>query len=421
MGDVPFHEVYIHGLVRDSEGQKMSKSKGNILDPIDVIDGIELEPLVKKRTSGLMRPKDAPKIEKQTRKTMPDGIPAFGTDALRFTFAALATTGRDVVLSMARVEGYRNFCNKLWNATRYVLMNTENQDCGQDNGKLELNAADHWILSRLQDTSRQVTEALEQYRLDHVANAIYDFTWNEYCDWYLELSKPVLNDPASSEQALRGTRHTLVQVLEAILRLSHPVMPYITEEIWQKVGPLAGKQGETIMRQPFPLVDDSLLSDTATQEMEWVKACILGVRKIRGEMNISPGKPLPVFLQDGSDTDKALLSRHQHYLNNLARIESITWLEKGDEAPESATSLVGDMKVLIPMAGLIDKEAETSRLMKEIERLEKDYQRTEGKLSNSQFVDRAPEAVVEKERAKLTEMQTAIGNLKSQLKRIQAI
>ena len=420
-GQVPFKEVYIHGLVRDGHGQKMSKSKGNVLDPIDLIDGIDLDTLVSKRTSSLMQPKMAAKVEKATRSEFPDGIQPFGTDALRFTFAALASTGRDIKFDLQRSEGYRNFCNKIWNAARYVLMNTEEKDCGQTGGELELSMADLWILSRLQDTIRQVTEAIEQYRFDHAAQAIYEFTWNEYCDWYLELSKVVLNNDDSSEAQQRGTRHTLVNVLETLLRLMHPIMPYITEEIWQRAAPLAGVEGDTIMLQSYPISDDAMVNANAETEMEWVMSFILGVRTIRGEMNIPPGKPLPVLLANGSNKDAALLDSNKAYLNGIARLESVTWLDNADEAPESATALVGEMQVLIPMAGLIDKEDELARLNKQVEKLQKDLQRTEGKLNNEKFTSKAPEAVVEKERQKVAEMQSSMSNLIQQIAKIEAL
>ncbi|MEJ2396274.1 MAG: valine--tRNA ligase, partial [Candidatus Thiodiazotropha sp.] len=301
MDDVPFHEVYVHGLVRDSHGHKMSKSKGNVLDPIDLIDGITLEDLVQKRTSGMMQPQLANKINQLTRKEFADGIPSFGTDSLRFTFAALAATGRDIKFDLGRIEGYRNFCNKLWNASRYVMMNVEGQDCGvgapttghsEPVAELERSLADRWILSRLQKTKRAVAEAFESYRFDHAAQAIYEFTWNEYCDWYLELCKPVLNDDNASEAAKRGTRRTLVRVLENLLRLAHPIMPFITEEIWQRAAPLAGVEGETIMNRPFPTLRQSLVDEAAETEMAWVMQFILGIRKIKGEMNIAPAKPV---------------------------------------------------------------------------------------------------------------------------------
>jgi len=421
MDDVPFKEVYIHGLVRDSHGDKMSKSKGNVLDPIDLIDGIELETLVAKRTSGMMQPQLAKKIEKQTRKDFPDGIPSFGTDALRFTFAALASTGRDIKFDLGRIEGYRNFCNKLWNASRFVLMNAEGEDCGQHGGEMELSAADRWILSKLQKTIADTRSAIDGYRLDHAAQAIYEFTWNSYCDWYLELSKPVLISEDSSEAAKRGTRHTLVQVLETILRLAHPIMPYITEEIWQRAAPLAGVSGETIMHQPYPEADAALADAAAVAEMEWVMGCILGVRKIKGEMNIAPGKPVPVLLANASAQDEAWLRNSRLYLDFLARTESVEVLPAGEDGPESATALVGEMKLLIPLAGLIDKDAELARLDKELGRLVQDIARTENKLQNPAFVDKAPEAVVAKERDKLDKSRTALGDLQAQADKIRAL
>lgn len=421
MDEVPFKEIYIHGLVKDSHGQKMSKSKGNVLDPIDLIDGIELETLVNKRTSGMMQPHLAEKIAKQTHKDFPDGIPAFGTDALRFTFASLASTGRDINFDLGRIEGYRNFCNKLWNAARYVLMNTEEQDCGQNGGKLELTAADRWILSRLQQTTQTVEDAIKNYRLDHMAQAIYDFSWNEYCDWYLELSKTVLFDDNASEDVKRGTRHTLVHVLETILRLAHPTMPYITEEIWQRISPLAGINADSIMLQPYPEYNEANFDQSSINEVEWIKEFIIGIRQIRSGMDIKPGKPLAVLLQNGTESDQALLKQHESYLKKLAKLESITWLNEGDDAPESATSLVGKMKLLIPMAGLIDKDAELKRLNKEIEKLAKNIKQIEGKLANPGFTDKAPEAVVNKEREKLNETKIALTNLHEQQEKINTL
>ncbi len=426
MGDVPFRDVYIHGLVRDAHGDKMSKSKGNVLDPIDLIDGIDLESLVAKRTRGMMQPHLAERIAKQTRADYPNGIPGFGTDALRFTFAALATTGRDVKFDLGRIEGYRNFCNKLWNASRYVLMNTEGEDCGiagqgpraKDQGESELSAADRWIQARLDATIATVTEALDGYRFDLATQAIYELTWNQFCDWYLELSKPVLTGETVSEAAKRGTRRTLVTTLETLLRLTHPFMPFVTEEIWQKVAPLAGVTGETIMLAPYPSPSGTPVDADAVAEIEWVQQFILGVRRIKGEMNIPPGKPLPVLIANASEQDLDWLEKGQPYLDFLARTESITVLDDATQAPESAIALVGEMKVLIPMAGLIDKEAELKRLTKEVERLQTEVARTEGKLANPAFVDKAPAAVVEKERTKLTESAAAIAKLEEQRARI---
>jgi len=419
-GTVPFREVYIHGLVRDADGQKMSKSKGNVLDPIDVIDGIDIESLVKKRTSGMMQPHLAERIAKSTRKTLPDGIPPFGTDALRFTFASLATTGRDIVLSMDRIEGYRNFCNKIWNAARYVLMNTEGHDCGQQGGETELNSADQWIISRLQLTTESIRKSLDNYRFDHAAQTIYEFTWNEYCDWYVELSKPVLNSDASSAAQLRGTRHTLIHVLESLLRLAHPIMPFITEEIWQRVASLANASGDTIMLQTYPVMNEEQINQAAITEIQWVMDFVLGIRKIRSGYNIKPGKPLPVLLQDASAADQQHLEHTTDYLKSLARVESIT-LIKDEQATESATALVGEMKVLIPMAGLINADEEKARLSKEIEKAEKEATRISAKLANENFTSRAPNEVVEKERSKLSDTNATLQNLKEQFQRIESL
>ncbi len=420
-GEVPFKQVYVHGLVRDGEGQKMSKSKGNVLDPIDLIDGIDLESLVNKRTYGMMQPEKAAKIEKDTRKQFADGIPAFGTDALRFTFASLASTGRDIRFDLNRCEGYRNFCNKLWNATRYVLMNTQGFDTGVDESQpVELSLADRWIVSRLQHVEAEVVRHFEQYRFDMAANLLYEFTWNEYCDWYLELAKPILNQD-SSDAAKRGTRRTLVRVLETLLRLLHPVMPYITEEAWQAVAPLAGKHGNTIMLQPYPEADDSKIDLAAEAELDWVKQFIMGVRRIRSEMDIAPGKSLPVLLTKVSAQDQAWLDNNRLFLMTLAKLASVEVLANEADAPESAVSLVGEMNILIPMAGLIDKEAELARLKKEIDRLQNEQSRLDAKLSNDSFVARAPAEVVAKEREKLQDIRTALTNLEQQYAKIQQL
>jgi len=422
-GDVPFREVYIHGLIRDQDGQKMSKSKGNVLDPLDLIDGIELEPLVAKRTTGLMQPKLAPKIEKSTRKQFPDGIPEFGTDALRFTFAALASNGRDVRFDLNRIAGYRNFCNKIWNATRYVLMNTEDADCaiGKDIDPASLSLPDRWILSRLNKTITEVRRHVETYRLDLAAKDLYEFIWNEYCDWYLELSKPILQDDKLSDEEKALTRNTLLTVLEALLRCLHPIIPFITEEIWQKVGPLTGKDGDTIMLQPYPDPADYAVDDAAEEELHWITDFILGLRQIRGEMDISPGKPLPVLMQDASDSDKELFNRHEIYLSKLARLESSSFLDAGETPPPSATALLGGMKILVPMAGLIDVEAERARLDKAMQKVSTDLQKLQGKLGNQKFVENAPEAVVAKERQRAEELEREIGLLNDQLERLTTL
>ncbi len=418
-GEVPFKEIYMHGLVRDAEGQKMSKSKGNVLDPIDLIDGIKLEALIEKRLAGMMQPHLQKKIEKATRKHFPDGIPSFGTDALRFTFASLASTGRDIRFDLARTEGYRNFCNKLWNAARYVLMNTEDQDNGLSDAPCEYSQADLWIISRLNQVIKTTSEAIESYRFDLASQAIYEFTWNEYCDWYLELAKISLQ---SDDEALqRATRKTLVSVLENILRLSHPIMPFITEEIWQRVAPLAGINADTIMLQPYPEMDATQINEEAIQSTNWVMAFILGIRRIRGEMNIAPGKPLPILLQNASSNDLGYLKTNQDYLLKLGRVESISVIDDNDTAPESAISLLGEMKILIPMAGLIDKEAEIARLEKEIQKINKDLPRIEGKLNNPKFIDKAPEAVIAKEKEKLATMQSSLHNLEEQLVKMKKL
>ncbi|MDH3971822.1 MAG: class I tRNA ligase family protein, partial [Gammaproteobacteria bacterium] len=421
MDEIPFREIYIHGLVRDSHGQKMSKSKGNVLDPIDLIDGIELEALVAKRRSGLMQPKMATKIEKLTRKDFPNGIPAYGTDALRFTFAALASTGRDINFDLGRIEGYRNFCNKLWNAARYVLMNTEDKDCGQEGGEVSLNAADHWIISLLQQTEQEVIKSIDSYRFDLAAQAIYTFIWDEYCDWYLELSKPVLTNPDSAVEELRGTRQTLVTVMETVLRLVHPIAPFISEEIWQRMAPLAGIEGKTIMRQPYPAPNNDRINLTALAEITWVKDLIAGVRKIRSGMNIDPRKLLPVLLQGGSATDKQRMEDNLKYIMNVGRVESVTWLEADETAPESSTALVDEMKLLIPLAGLIDKDAELARLAKELQSKSDELGRCESKLANTGFIDKAPAAVVDKEQARAAELRNAISSLEEQQQKIQSL
>ena len=419
MDDVPFREVYVHGLVRDSEGQKMSKSKGNILDPIDVIDGIDLESLLKKRTSGMMQPHLAQRIEKLTRNNFPEGIPAYGTDALRFTFASLASTGRDIRLDSGRIDGYRNFCNKLWNAARYVLMNTEGQDNGLPGRACKTTQMNIWITARLHQVIADTGQALDNYRLDLAAQALYEFIWNEYCDWYLELAKISLQtgDPAIQ----RGTRRTLLVVLETVLRLAHPLIPFITEEIWQRVAPLSGATADTIMLQPYPQSDAALINESAITEINWLMTFILGVRRIRGEMNIAPGKLLPVYLQNGSASDRENLAGNLNYLQKLGRIESITWLNVQEQAPESATALVGELKILIPMAGLIDKAAELARLGKEINKLRKELPRIEGKLQNAKFLDKAPPEVVAKEKTKLAQLRSSLENLEQQQNKIKTL
>ncbi|WP_100640414.1 valine--tRNA ligase [Marinobacter salexigens] len=417
---VPFKTVYVTGLIRDEHGDKMSKSKGNVIDPLDMIDGIDLAPLLEKRTGNMMQPKLAKKIAKQTEKEFPEGISAHGTDALRFTLAAMATTGRDINWDMKRLEGYRNFCNKLWNAARYVLMNTEGEDCGVNGEAVELSLADRWIISALQKCEQDVSRHLDQYRFDLASHALYEFVWDEYCDWYLELSKPCLSDDSGSAEAKRGTRRTLVRVLETVLRLAHPFMPFITEEIWQRIAPLAGKSGDSIMQQPFPQVDPAKHDAKAVEDIEWLKGVIVAVRNIRGEMNISPAKKIPVLFRGNSAEGQRRMNENRQFLSSLAKLESLEWFE-GDNAPMSATQLVGDMEVLVPMAGLIDKDAELKRLDKELERLNKEIARLEGKLNNEKFTAKAPAEVVAKEQEKLAEAQGNLGRLQQQRADIEAM
>ncbi|MBQ4771525.1 valine--tRNA ligase [Pectobacterium versatile] len=396
---VPFHTVYMTGLIRDDEGQKMSKSKGNVIDPLDMVDGISLEALLEKRTGNMMQPQLAEKIRKRTEKQFPNGIEPHGTDALRFTLAALASTGRDINWDMKRLEGYRNFCNKLWNASRFVLMNTEDQDCGFGAGEKVLSLADRWILAEFNRTVKAYREALDGYRFDIAANILYEFTWNQFCDWYLELTKPVMN--GGSEAELRGTRHTLVTVLEALLRLAHPIIPFITETIWLRVKALKGISADTIMLQPFPEFDAAQEDTLALNDLEWIKQAIIAVRNIRAEMNIAPGKPLEVLLRDVTAEAQRRVEENRSFIQTLARLESITLLPAGDKGPVSVTKLIEGAELLIPMAGLIDKAAELDRLTKEVAKIEAEIERIESKLSNEGFVARAPEAVVAKEREKL--------------------
>ncbi|HXF09061.1 MAG TPA: valine--tRNA ligase [Candidatus Acidoferrales bacterium] len=417
-GEVPFREVYIHGLVRDAEGQKMSKSKGNVLDPIDLIDGITLPELIAKRTSGLMQPQMAQKIEQATRKQFPDGIPAFGTDALRYTFCSLASTGRDIKFDLGRIEGYRNFCNKLWNAARFVLMNCEGQDTGLGDAPVTLGLAERWIISRLQRTEATVREQLDGYRFDLAASAAYEFIWGEYCDWYLELAKTTLQDTGADAAVLRGTRRTLVRVLETALRLLHPFMPFITEALWQSVAPLAGRSGVTIMTASYPTPDAARIDAGAEADMAWVMGFILGIRRIRGEMDIAPGRALPVCLQDANAEDRRRLEAYRRYLDKLARLESVVFLAPGEPLPEAALAILGDLKIAVPLAGLIDVAAERQRLAKQVERTEKELAGLLGRLDNPAFVERAPAAVVEKERARAEQLRRELGELNAQRERL---
>jgi valyl-tRNA synthetase len=432
MGDIPFREVYITGLIRDEHGEKMSKSKGNVIDPLDIVDGIGLEPLVAKRTSGLMQPQMKSKIEKATRKEYPEGIAPHGTDALRFTFAALASPSRDIRFDLARVGGYRNFCNKLWNAARYVAMSLDAgspddststsppaRPAHRASDDFELSVADRWIRSRFGQAVETVEKSLAEYRFDYAAAALYEFTWYEFCDWYLELTKPVLQSESSSSAARAGTRRTLLEVLEALQRALHPVMPFITEEIWQRVAPLAGRAGPTVMLAPYPRPAEFARDEAAEREVTWLKAFILGVRQIRGEMNISPSRRIPLLYRNASASDAELIRRHRGWLERLAGIESPRELAPGEPQPQAATALIGELTLLVPMAGLIDAGAEAERLGKLLARARSDLEKTRARLANESFVRNAPEAVVAAERQRLADLEQTAARLASQLERVR--
>ena len=401
-GEVPFKTVYVHGLVRDAEGQKMSKSKGNVLDPIDLIDGISLEDLVAKRTGTLMQPKMKAAIEKATRRQFPEGLESYGTDALRYTFCSLASTGRDINFDVGRIEGYRNFCNKLWNATRFVLMKVDGHTL-TDIDPAHLTVFDRWIRSHLQKTEARVEEAIAQYRFDLASQAIYEFVWNEYCDWYLELTKPILAEGGASVETQAATRRTLVGVLETILRLAHPLMPYITEELWQQVAPLIARGGETISKAPYPVADESKIDTDAEADVAWMKSVIVAVRTIRGEMNVSPGKAVPMLLSGGTASDRERLDRQHGLITVLAKLSEARFLTSGEKLPPASTQLIGALEVHVPMAGLIDAAAEIKRLEKQVGKLDGDIKGLSGKLGNPGFTDKAPADVVERERNRLAD------------------
>jgi len=415
-GQVPFKEIYITGLIRDEQGDKMSKSKGNVIDPIDLIDGIDLEALVTKRTGGMMQPQMAKKIEKSTRKQFPEGIEAFGTDALRFTLAAMATTSRDISFDLGRVEGYHKYCNKLWNVSHFVMMHTQDKDCGfSGNDELELSLADRWIQGSLQHTIREFRTAMDCYRFDLAAQAIYVFSRDQFCDWYVELSKPVLFKGTEAQQ--RGTRKTLATTFETLMRLMHPLMPFISETLWEKIAPLVNVDGDTLMLKSFPESNSDLIDEAAINDMEWVMAFIKGIRDVRGEVT----KPLDIFIANASDSDKLRLQSNELFLKTLGRLETITLLSTDDTTPASASALVGSMEILVPMAGLIDKADELARISKALAKLEKDLVRTQGKLSNEKFVGKAPEAVIQKEREKLEQMEMEKSKLLEQQATIEAL
>ena len=416
-GKIPFETVYIHGLVRDSEGQKMSKTKGNGLDPLDFIDGIDVESLVQKRTANLTQPKMAQRIGKLTRKDFPDGVAAYGTDALRFTFCALATTGRDVRFDVSRVDGYRNFCNKLWNASKFVLMNTADTEIGQSI-ESSPNVIDRWILSKASKLIEDCRLALDTYRFDLCATAIYEFVWHEYCDWYLEMSKSILWNDELSEQHKVATRRTLLEILELLLRISHPIMPFITETLWLQVAPKLGIKGTSVMVQNYPEPSQWRTDDEAQQQIEWLKSVITALRNIRGEASIKPSTGIPILLQDGDDQDRTQATNAAEMLRRLANVTSIDWLERGNEPPPNALALIGDLRVMVPLEGLIDVDAERGRLTKEIARCESDLGRITGKLSNANFISKAPAEVVDKERQRAQELQTTLAALAEQMQQL---
>ena len=478
MEEVPFDDVYIHGLVLDADGEKMSKSRGNILDPLDLIDGIDLESLVVKRTTGLMKPDDAPRIAEATRRQFPDGIPAYGTDALRFTFCSLATHGRNIRFDLGRIEGNRNFCNKLWNAARYVLRSAAPDGAGNgadvsaeggdgggagglagrraggpgtaasatdgqgtpewgDAGPSEVpsvadghdaseprgqrpdmarSVADRWIRSRLVTLAEQVRDGYEGYRFDYVAASLYDFTWNEFCDWYLELTKPVLSGPDVPAAVRAATRRTLVEVFETLLRFLHPVMPFVTEDLWRRVAPVAGVEGESVMIQPWPEPGEA--DPEAEAEVEWIKTFVLAVRHVRGEMDLASGRRIAVRLQGGDPLDKERVEAHRELLLGLARLDRLDWLEPDAPPPPGAAAFTGSLKILLPFEGTVDLAAERARLEREIEKRVRDLGQVEAKLANEAFVTRAPAPVVEKQRERAAELGRAVGRLRDQVERL---
>ena len=424
---VPFKTVYVHGLVRDGNGQKMSKSKGNVLDPIDLIDGIDLEALVEKRTSNMMNPKDAAKIEKQTRKEFPEGIPAYGTDALRFTFTSLASTGRDINFDLKRVEGYRNFCNKIWNASRFVLMNCVD---GDSNAKPIDQAAnpdvwelpEKWIMSRLNSSIKDIHQHFAQYRLDMVSQDIYEFIWNAYCDWYVELAKASLNDDSVSDERKAQIRYVLLHVLETALRFSHPIMPYLTEQIWQTIAPLLGRKNtDSIVVADYPQTDASQISEQTEADMAWLQELIASVRNIRGEMKLGNAVRLPVLLQNVSSDEEARLSRIKNQFKALAKVESLEIVKEGDEVPLSSSSMVGQLRVLVPMKGLIDPTAELARLGKSYDKLKGQAEGIARKLGNEGFVSKAPAEVVDAEKVKLAELEGQLTAMTAQMEQLKAL
>ena len=419
-GSVPFHDVYVHGLVRDADGQKMSKSKGNVLDPLDLIDGITLPALIEKRISGLMQPQMAKRITDDTRRQFPEGIPSYGTDALRFTFASLATQGRDIRFDLGRIEGHRNFCNKLWNATRFVLINTEPLETTLG-ATGQLGPAERWVISRLQQVAGDVSHSVSQYRFDQVAQTLHSFVWDEFCSWYLEIAKIELGDDSLSADRKLGVMETLVQVLDASLRLLHPIMPFITDTLWRRIARRVGADGPTIMTQPYPVEQTELIDQGSIDSLQWVQSVVSAVRNIRGEINIDPRRPLPTLLRGGDSTDAERSATFNRLIVELARLASLDYVTEDSQIPECATAVVGTLTVLVPMGAVIDREAELERLSREIRKLNEDLARTQGKLSNPNFVDKAPVDIVSKERERLESTRSAIAQLQAQQNRVEQL
>lgn len=417
-GDIPFHEVYITGLIRDSQGQKMSKTKGNILDPLDIINGIDLPTLIQKRTTDLIQPEMASSIALSTKKEFPDGIAAYGADALRFTFCALANTGRDINFDMNRIAGYRNFCNKLWNAARFVLMNIKHDDLPEMTPHLVIN---QWIYSRLQHTLKLVNQFFDDYRFDLIAQAIYEFIWNEYCDWYLELAKCLLAQETISKNEILETESTLINTLETALRLLHPLMPFISEEIWQKIKNRCKKTEISIMVSAYPLFNQKLVDSKAEEEIDWLKQLVSSIRNMRSEIGISPAKKINIVLSKGDNKDKDYLSKYTFYLRALAKINHIEWRQEGQDVPASSATVVNQLEIYLPLADLIDKRVELERLRKEITKLNKEHQHSTQKLSNSNYIEKAPAEVVEKEKQRLQQITILLEKLEQQYVEIETI
>ncbi|MDB6096180.1 MAG: valine--tRNA ligase [Francisellaceae bacterium] len=418
--NIPFKEIYITGLVQDENGQKMSKTKGNVIDPIDLIDGIALEALIKKRTSNLMQPQLAPKIEKYTRNQFPKGISAYGVDALRFTFSSMASFSRQLRFDITRLESYRFFCNKLWNANRYVLMNTENKFILNTSMALELSPVDEWILSIWQMTKQNVFNNLNQYRFDLASQTLYDFTWNEYCDWYLELSKPLLNPPHRSISQKYATQYILLSILEELLRTLHPFMPFITEELWQDLKPILDLKAPSIMVAAYPLAQPDFINEAALNKIEWFKKVILSIRNIRGEMNITPNKTIHLFVYNANEHERDILQEFIPFLESLAKVSSLQFINKQEVTEACASAVIHSMELLIPLKGLIDEKAESTRLNKEIEKNTKELLNISQRLKNQNYLDKAPAAVVQKEKKRAEELKVIINTLEERLKGYQA-